>query len=185
MPQKIFFKKRNHCHQYILHAEPLIFFLWLCWPPGAFDLWAQTRDEHPASDELSQQQRQLPAPFFRGQTQARPLGRGAADAAGGGRPAAFREEEASDPPEAPEEEQRTLHHWHEWPGDQRIASSCSLTDHLCGCADHILGAKDTYAGGRTARPGSSSSLSLLSGQNSVLKREASQGGNCIAGECFL
>lgn len=133
-------------------------FLWPSWPPGAFDLWDQTHNEHPTSDELSQQQRQLPAPFFGGQTRAYPFRRGAADTVGGGSPAAAREEEASDSPEAPEEEQRTLRHWHEWPRDQCIASFQTVTGCLCRCADQNL---DAPTGGRRAWPGSCLSLSLL------------------------
>lgn len=107
----------------------LLFFLHFLFPrlpPGAFDLRAQPSADQPASDELSQQQRKLPASVFRGQTRAHPVGRGPADAAGGGHQAAGGEEEASDSSEAPEEGQRTLRHRYERPGDQRIASFWSL-----------------------------------------------------------
>lgn len=115
---------------------------------GAFDLWDQTCNEHPSSHELSQQQWQFQATFFRGQTRADPVWRGSADAAGRGHQAAVREKEASNSTKAPEEEQRTLHHWHEWPWDQRIASLKSMMGCLCGRADLDL---DSWTGGRTAR----------------------------------
>lgn len=135
------------CFSYSSTSLPLTIF-----HSGAFDLWDQTCNEHHASDELSQQQRQRPAPVLGGQTWARPSRRGPAHATGRGRPAIVREEEAPDSPEAPEEEQRTLYDWHEWPRDQCIASCWSLMS----CTDQSVGEQDTFTGRRTVRPSSSS-----------------------------